>query len=88
MDDIVECTVPEMAALRHPAAEAMNTEMVHLRDTMLASMWSADGRAESEGCCDTHGVIVHAKTDSLFVYLLFCIIIIIIIIIIGKQILL
>ena len=64
MDDIVECTVSEMAALIHPAAEAMNSESVHLRATMLASMWSANGGAKSEGCCDTHGVIVHAKTNG------------------------
>ena len=37
VDDIVECTVLEMAVLTHPAAEAMNSESVHLRATMLAS---------------------------------------------------
>ena len=70
MDDIVECTMPEMAAHTHPAAETMNSEMVHLRATMLVSMWSADVGAESEGCCDTHSVIVHAKTSSLSLYFL------------------
>ena len=35
MDDIVECTVSEMAALTHPAAEAMNSESVHLRAIII-----------------------------------------------------
>ena len=64
MDDIVECTMPEMVGLTHPAAEAMNSELVHLRATMLAKMLSADGGAELEGCCDMYGIIVHAKTDG------------------------
>ena len=64
MDDIAECIVSEMVALTHPVAEAMNSESVHLRATMLASMWSADGGAELESCCDPHGVIVHVKTDG------------------------
>ena len=63
MDDIIECTVPEMVTT-HPAAEAMNSELVHLRAKMLANMWSADGGAKLESCCNMHSVIVHAKKDT------------------------
>ena len=48
--------MPEMAALTHSAAEAMNTKLVHLRATMLAKMWSADGGAKTEG-----GLLRHAQ---------------------------